>query len=270
MSDGSSGEPEREQDPWPQPTDSAAPGAAAPQPEASAGPDSWSTAWAFPASPAAQPAPAGYAAAGPDSWSTAWADPASPAAPTAPAEPGSSAGAGQQLPPPVNGVSPAAADPWTAQPGALQPSGGQNLPPGGQHGYEQPAGQYPQAAGQYSQAAGQYGYQPVPGQYPAPAGQYAPQQWPAYPAAPRNNRVAIAALVCGLGQFVLGLLIVGNILLAIPAIICGAIGLKQTRQRGEPGRGLAIAGLVLGILGVVYFVIIVVVLIILGSIHHSG
>jgi hypothetical protein len=172
MSEGASGEPEREQDLWSQPADSAQTAAAAAQPDA-----------------------AGYSSAGPDSWS---------------------------------------------------------------------------AAGPYAQAAGQYGYQPAPDQYPAPAGQYGPPPWPAYPASPRNNRVAIAALVCGVGQFVLGLLVVGNIVLAIPAIICGAIGLKQTKQRGEGGRGMAIAGLVLGILGVMYFVIIVVVLIILASIHNSG
>lgn len=161
MSEGSGGEPERGQDPWSQQAGAAPPGPAAAQPEV-----------------------AGHPSAGPDSWSTTWA--------------------------------------------------------------------YP------------------PERYPQAAGQYGSQQWPGYPAAPRNNRAAIAALVCGVGQFVLGLLVVGNILLAIPAIICGAIGLQQVSRRGEAGRGMAIAGLVLGILGVVYFVIIVVVLIILGSIHHSG
>ena len=138
------------------------------------------------------------------------------------------------MPTPANvGYSPAGADPWaTTSAGAYPSPAGQNPPPG-QH-------------------------QPPPGQYPPPPGQYGYQQAPYYPAAavPRNNPVAIAALVCGLAQFVLGLLLVGNILLAIPAIICGAIGLRQINQRGERGRGMAIAGLVLGILGVVYFVII--------------
>ncbi len=253
MSEGSGGEPEREQDRWSQPAGSAQPGQAAAQPEAagyqSAAPDSWSTAWACPASPAAPPEPAGYPSGGPDSWSTTWAKPDSAARPTPPAQPGSSDGTDRQLAPQPNGFSPAQ-DPSAA-------------PPGGQYGYQAPDGQYPPSDEQY-------GYQSTAGQYPQVAGQYGSQQWPAATAAPRNNRVAIAALVCGVGQFVLGLLIVGNILLAIPAIVCGAIGLKQTRQRGEGGRAMAIAGLVLGILGVVYFVIIVGVLIILASIHHSG
>jgi Domain of unknown function (DUF4190) len=251
MSEGSSGEPERDQGPRSQPADSAQPGPAAAQPD--------------------------YPSAGPDSWSTTWADPVSPARPTAPAQPGSSGGTGKQVPPTTNGFSPAGADPSTAPPGGHQPPAGQYPPPAAQYGYQPAAEQYPQTPGQYGDqpTGGQYPapagqYAAPAGQYPAPAGQYAPQQWPGYPATPRNNRVAIAALVCGVGQFVLGLLIVGNIVLAIPAIICGAIGLKQTSQRGEAGRGMAIAGLVLGILGVVYFVIIAVVLIILASIHDSG
>jgi Domain of unknown function (DUF4190) len=283
MSEGSGGEPEREQDPWSQPTDSA-----------SAEP------------PAGQPEVGDYASAGPDSWSTTWANPDSPTRPTLSPQPDSS---DQQLPPAPNGFSAVGEDSATAPADGHQPPAGQYPAPGGQYGYQRAPGQYPSAAGQvpslsgqygyqpapgqdpqaasqygyqpppgqyaqtpgqYPQALGQYGYQPSPGQYPASAGQYGPQQWPAYPAAPRNNRVAIAALVCGVAQFVLGLLIVGNIVLAIPAIICGAIGLKQTRQRGESGRGMAIAGLVLGILGVVYFAIIVVVLVILSSIHHHS
>ncbi len=104
--------------------------------------------------------------------------------------------------------------------------------------------------------------QTAPGGYPPPAGQYGYP--PPASQVPRNNRAAIAALVCGLAQFILGLLIVGNIVLAIPAIICGALGLKQISRRGEGGRGMAIAGLVLGILGVVYFLIIIVVLSIIG------
>ena len=77
-----------------------------------------------------------------------------------------------------------------------------------------------------------------------------------------NNRPAIWALVCGIVQFVFGLTVVGNILLAIPAIILGSIALKQIRQRGERGRGMAIAGLVLGILGVFYFLLVIVIIVV--------
>jgi Domain of unknown function (DUF4190) len=128
-------------------------------------------------------------------------------------------------------------------------TGGQH-PPDGQHA---PDGQHP--SDELYPHGVQYGYDP---RFFAPA-------------ATPCNRVAVAALVCGIGQFVLGLLLVGNILLAIPAIICGAIALKQTRLRGERGRSMAIVGLVLGILGVVYFaaVLIVIVLGVPVSSHSS-
>ena len=152
-----------------------------------------------------------------------------------------------------SGSSTTSADPWAAPAGGYPPAAGQ---------YQPPAGQYQPPPGQYQPPAGQY--QPPPGQYQSPAGPYGYQQAPYYPAAAaaRNNPVAIAALVCGIAQFFLGLLVVGNILLAIPAVICGAIGLRQVDQRGERGRGMAIAGLVLGILGVAYFLIVVLLIII--------
>jgi hypothetical protein len=139
-----------------------------------------------------------------------------------------------------NGFSPAGSDPWPAQPGAIPPTSQHGAPPAGQYGYP-PAGQYGYPP------AGQFGYQPG---YP--------------PAGRRTSPVAIAALICGVVQFFLGLFAV-NFVLAIPAIICGAIGLRQTRQRGEGGRGLAIAGLVLGILGIVWNVLYVVLIVYFGS-----
>ena len=61
-----------------------------------------------------------------------------------------------------------------------------------------------------------------------------------------------------------------NILAAIPAIVFGAIGMRQTQLRGERGRGMAIAGLVLGILGVVYFAIIIILLVVSANASKSG
>jgi hypothetical protein len=116
-------------------------------------------------------------------------------------------------------------------------------------------------------AAPAEGYPPQAAQYPKPpwqrlplGEQYQPATGPYHPAAapPRNNPVAAAALVCGIAQFLGGLLLVGNILLAIPAVICGAIALREIDQGGGRGRGMAIAGLVLGVLGVIYFVLILV------------
>ncbi|HXW87598.1 MAG TPA: DUF4190 domain-containing protein [Streptosporangiaceae bacterium] len=192
-------------------------------------PDPWSRPADFGEPGSTAPAPGDQPTAPPDPWSAP-----SPAASGEAGQPGSPGGTAQQPPATPNGFSPGGADPWAA------PAGGQ-YPPAGQY----PPGQYP------------------PGQYPPP-GQYGYQRSPYYPpgAVPRNNPLAIAALVCGIAQFLLGLVLVGNILLAIPAVICGALGIRQINQRGERGRGMAIAGLVLGILGIVYFVIIVLVIII--------
>jgi hypothetical protein len=134
-----------------------------------------------------------------------------------------------------NGFSPAGSDPWPAQPAAGSSAGRRDAPSAGQYNYP---------------PAGQYGYRPGNA-----------------PAAPRTNPVAIAALICGVVQFFLGLFAL-NFLLAIPAIVCGAIGLRQTRQRGEGGRGLSIAGLVLGILGIVWNVLYVVLIVYVGA--HFG
>jgi len=139
---------------------------------------------------------------------------------------------------------------------------GDQYPPDGQHAQSD---QHP-PDGQHAQD----GQHQSDGPYP-PGVQYGYDPRFFTPVAVPSNRLAVAALVCGLGQFVLGLLLLGNILLAIPAIICGAIALKQTRLRGERGRSMAIVGLVLGILGVVYFaaVLIVIVLGVPVSSHSS-
>jgi hypothetical protein len=63
--------------------------------------------------------------------------------------------------------------------------------------------------------------------------------------------MAIAALVLGL--------LWGYGLLSILAIIFGAIGMKQTADRNQSGRGLAIAGLVLGIVGAAIALILIIV-----------
>ena len=62
------------------------------------------------------------------------------------------------------------------------------------------------------------------------------------PARPRNNALAIASLVLGI-LWVCGL---GSLL----ALILGIVALSQIKKSGASGRGLAIAGIVLGVLGI--------------------
>jgi uncharacterized membrane protein len=92
---------------------------------------------------------------------------------------------------------------------------------------------------------------PIP--IPAPPPWQAQGQGQAWPpsTASHTNGTATAALILGfLEFFTMGLT-------AIPAIICGHIARSQIRRTGEQGDGMAVAGLVLGYLAVVFGVLIV-------------
>jgi len=78
------------------------------------------------------------------------------------------------------------------------------------------------------------GYQPLPGYQPF-GGQPMAQQ-------PGTSGMAIASLVCS----IVGIFLCGTT--SILGVIFGFIGLSQTKDNVRPGRGLAIAGLVIGII----------------------
>jgi hypothetical protein len=114
-------------------------------------------------------------------------------------------------------------------------------------GYGQPPyGQPPYGQGPYGQ--GPYG-QPPYGQ---------PHPYGGFPASRSTNGFAIASMVLG----ILWIYWVGSIL----ALIFGYIARGQIRQRGEGGDGMAIAGIVLGWIGVVLLVL----LIILAVVSSTG
>jgi hypothetical protein len=101
------------------------------------------------------------------------------------------------------------------------------------------------------------GFQQPPG-YPQPSYQPGVPGWPGGPgyAGPKTNGFAIAALVCGIAQF-FGIWLLGT----IPAIVFGHLARKQIRQRNDQGAGLALAGLILGYVGIVLTVIVVILII---------
>jgi Domain of unknown function (DUF4190)/Domain of unknown function (DUF1707) len=78
-----------------------------------------------------------------------------------------------------------------------------------------------------------------------PVGVPAHYRYPPPPVAlPPINSMAVASLVCGIGEFfTLGLT-------AIPAIVLGHAARRQIRQTRERGDGMAVAGLVFGWAGV--------------------
>lgn len=98
-----------------------------------------------------------------------------------------------------------------------------------------------------------------PGWGPQPPG-YGPMPYPV-PVRP-TNQLAIAALVCGCAQVFFW------ILTGIPAVILGHIARRQIRETGENGDGMALAGLILGYVGIgltVLFVIFIIIVVIAAA-----
>ncbi|WEO76712.1 DUF4190 domain-containing protein [Cryobacterium sp. SO2] len=89
---------------------------------------------------------------------------------------------------------------------------------------------------------------PAYGAAPAAPAAYSSQGYGAPSAADKYNVLAIISLVSAF-------------FVSLAAIICGHIALSQIKKTGEKGRGLAIAGLVLGyvglISGIIFFIVII-------------
>jgi nitrate reductase NapE component len=129
-----------------------------------------------------------------------------------------------------NGHQLAAADHYCRSCGAARPAGT----------YE-PVGEFarPEAERAATAESAAAGYLP-PGAYRAPTiGPYVPAQR-YHP--PGTNTLAIVSLVLGLVWFYW----VGSVL----AVILGIVSLRQIRDRDEQGKGLAVAGIVIGLCGI--------------------
>ena len=71
-----------------------------------------------------------------------------------------------------------------------------------------------------------------------------------------------ASLVLGVTSLVTTFLCCGGFIFAIPAVICGVIGVKQAKQGVAGGKGMAVAGLVMG--GIVLALTLIVILVYAG------
>lgn len=85
---------------------------------------------------------------------------------------------------------------------------------------------------------------------------------------PGTNGLAMASLVCGLGQFVVGPLA------TIPAIALGHMARRQIQRTGQQGAALALVGLLLGWFAVIVGVVTVAGLAVFAGTHgipaHGG
>ncbi|MFI0736513.1 DUF4190 domain-containing protein [Streptomyces sp. NPDC021100] len=161
-----------------------------------------------------------------------------------------------QVPPPPEGVvppvPPAPTGPGT--PSAWRPS----APYGTPAGYAN----VPQPGSPYGPAYPAYGAAPQgPGPYPGPGPAHAPgppggSGLPAYygpmapmaPAVP-DNGFGTAALVLGIVSLVLAVSVVLGLVLGVLAVIFGAVGRAKAVRGVATNRGQALAGLILGALG---------------------
>jgi hypothetical protein len=99
---------------------------------------------------------------------------------------------------------------------------------------------------------------PPPG-YPPP-GYYQPVVYQQAPPKPKYDGLAITSMIVG----IVWVYWIGSIL----AVVFGHIALRRIARDGKAGRGMAIAGLVLGYIGVATLVLFIVLLI--ASAAHQG
>jgi hypothetical protein len=91
----------------------------------------------------------------------------------------------------------------------------------------------------------QWNQQPSPGPYP-----------PMYPPPRQTNTMAIVALV-------------GSLVLSPLGIIFGHIALSQIKRTGEDGRGLALAGLIIGYVSTGIALLVIVIAIVIAAVAAS-
>ncbi|GAA1931854.1 hypothetical protein GCM10009775_24910 [Microbacterium aoyamense] len=185
-------------------------------------------------------------------------DSSTPAEPTPPAE-GAVPPAEGTVPPPYTPPAYTPPPAYTAPPAYTPPAQPAEPPYGAGPTYgAPPAGDAaPSAAPGYGAPAAAPGaypppYQAAPPAYGAPAyGAPAPAYGYGYAPA-RTNTLAIVSLVASIVGFLWILPFIGN----LAAVITGHISLKQIKQTGEGGRGMALAGVIVGWVGLAIVVLV--------------
>jgi hypothetical protein len=109
--------------------------------------------------------------------------------------------------------------------------------------YPPPPAPYPPPPGYPPPAPYGPGYPPGPMGYPGYQGY---PGYPGYPMPPQagTNSLAITALVCS----ILGLVPLCGFLFSIAGIVAGAVSINQIKRTRERGNGLAIAGIIVGVI----------------------
>jgi Domain of unknown function (DUF4190)/Domain of unknown function (DUF1707) len=89
-------------------------------------------------------------------------------------------------------------------------------------------------------------------------------QQPQFAGRRSTNGMAIAALICGVCQIFFWFLA------GIPAVVLGHLARRQIRQTGEDGDGMALAGMILGYIGLALTALFVIIIVIAAvAVSHS-
>lgn len=171
-------------------------------------------------------------------------------------------------PPPPAGPAASAGNPGSSGPAGYPGPGGYP----GSAGYPGSTG-YPGSAGYPGQPGYPAGYGPTGQQAPQPGAPGYPSQHPygyvggyAYPPTARTNVLSVLSLVASLTGILMILPFIGS----VAAVIMGHISLSQLKTSGEKGRGMALAGTIIGWIGIGLLVLFVAFLVIGLTIATSG
>lgn len=96
---------------------------------------------------------------------------------------------------------------------------------------------------------GQQGQQYPGPQYPGPQGQGAPYGWQAGGAPARRNGLGTAALILGVLAVLTSWTVLFGLALGVTAVILGAVGRRRSRRGEADNGGVALAGLITGLVG---------------------
>lgn len=148
---------------------------------------------------------------------------------------------------------------WS-QPGA--PSGG--WPGGAPQSGGWPGGGWPEGGGQGgwpgggpTDGGGQGGW-PGGGQ-----GGWPGRGWPGGATSPPRNGAGVAALVCGIVSIPAILTVIGGLVFGVVAVVAGFVGRSRAKHASATNGGVALAGIILGALGLAGSILVLVLVIVL-------
>jgi len=173
--------------------------------------------------------------------------------------------------------------PWPARDGTLGMSGGWSggaSPPGGSSGEGWPepgassggwpggeaqSGGWPgggQQSGGWS-GGGQGGWPEGGGQGGWPGGGWPAGGWPGGAMTPPRNGAGVAALVCGILSVPAILTVIGGFVFGIVAVVAGFVGRSRAKHGRATNGGVALAGIILGALGLAGSILVLVLVVVL-------